>query len=243
MRRWFGAVAFAALILICAVLCMISLFFNRKRLPTWVMRIWAGGFLKAAGVRLKVHGLENLERGPSLYMSNHASVLDIPALVMALPVDLRFIYKKSLGYVPFVGWAMFLMGMVPIDRANRKNAIKSLDKAGNRIKRGFQVLIFPEGTRTRDGQLLPFKKGGFLLAKQAKLPIVPVTILNSQKLCGRNSLLCRSGELEIVVHPPIDSQTVGSGKINDLLAQVTQTVAGPIQAKNSPLGDQRVISA
>lgn len=229
MRRWFAAFVFAFMILFCALLTMLSLLVNRKRLPTLCMRLYAASYLRAAGVRFVVKGLENLERGPSLYMANHASALDIPALIMALPVDVRFIYKKSLGYVPLVGWAMFLMGMIPIDRANRKNALKSLARAGQRIQRGFQVLIFPEGTRTRSGELQEFKKGGFLLAKQARLPIVPLTVRHSHRLCGRNSLLASPGELEILIHPSIPGQQVGEARVGDTLAAVRATIAEGLQ--------------
>ena len=177
-----------------------------KRVPTWIMQTWAKVILKVGGVTLDIEGLAHAESDrPAIYMANHASMIDIPVLVAALPVHLRFIFKKSILWVPFLGQAIWAMGMIPIDRGNRQKASASLHKAGERIRGGYHVLIFPEGTRTHDGSLLPFKKGGFRLALMEHVDIVPITISNSAWVCGRNSMLARPGRIKVVVHPRVDT--------------------------------------
>ena len=137
-------------------------------------------------------------------MSNHGSLMDIPVLIAALPVDLRFIFKKSILYLPFVGQAIYLMGMIPIDRKSLLRASVSLKRAGNQIRKGSHILIFPEGTRTRDGSLRNFKKGGFYLAIRESINIVPVSISNARELCGRNAFWGNPGTVRVVIHPSLE---------------------------------------
>ena len=190
------------------------------------MQTWAKSLVGAAGLKLEIHGAEHVEPDqPCIYMSNHESTIDIPALIAALPVHLRFVYKKSLGMIPFVGWAIWAMGMVPIDRSNRSNAMLSLKKAGDRVKSGFPVLIFPEGTRARGQGLLPFKKGGFILALRAGLDIVPITLVDSQALCPRNSIMVKPGTLKVIIHPRVHIEQYSESKRNELMADVRESMA------------------
>ncbi len=166
---------------------------------------------------MKVKGLENIDpKRPAIYMANHTTVLDIPILVAALPVDIRFIFKKSLAYIPIVGWAMMLTGMVPIERGTKGPALKSLRVAANKIKKGMHVIIFPEGTRTRTGKLGKLKKGGFLLASLSETAIVPVHISDTSHLCKRNIPLIKPGHLTVTIHPAIipDSNTKMTSRDN-----------------------------
>ena len=169
-------------------------------------RWWARGILWAAGVKVNVTGMENVDpKKPSIYMPNHASMIDIPVLLALLPVNLRFIYKQVLNWVPFLGWAIYLIGMVPIDRSNLEKARTSLRKAGERVrKRGTHLLIFPEGTRTRDNRLKGFKKGGFYLAIGESIDVVPISINGSQAIGGRDSIWIKSGTIDLEIHPRID---------------------------------------
>lgn len=173
----------------------------RKEAPTFFMQWWAKFILWTCRINVEIKGLEKLSKDrPAIYMANHASILDIPILIAALPVDLRFVFKKSILWIPFLGIAIWAMGMIPIDRGNRSKASASLKKAGKRIRNGLHVLIFPEGTRSLTADLLPFKKGGFYLALEEHIDIVPISILNSRQLCGRNSVLGDKGTIYMHVH-------------------------------------------
>jgi len=147
------------------------------RTTLYLARWWGRLILIAAGVRLRVEGLEHLD--PSRFyviMANHESVLDIPTLLAGLPsrIGTRFLAKESLFNIPFLGWALKALGFIPVDRANRNTAVGMFLKAIGRARGGNSLLLFPEETRTRDGRLLPFQRGGFLLAMRSRFPILPV---------------------------------------------------------------------
>ncbi len=196
-----------------------------------VMRGWAKTLMALYGVRLDVRGLEYVDPNrPSIYMANHASPVDIIMLIVALPVDLRFIFKHSLLWFPFVGQAIYLMGMIPINRAAGPRAAASLNKAGNQIRKGKHFLIFPEGTRTRDGKLRTFKKGGFYLAIQQDIDIVPISINNSRALCGRNSILARKGTVEVTIHPRVPTLDYSLEKRTELITRIRETILSALKA-------------
>lgn len=177
------------------------------RYSSFIARKWGQGILVVAGVKVKKVGMENVDpKKPSIYMPNHASMIDIPVLLAHLPVDLRFLYKQSLRMVPFLGQAIMMMGMVSIDRSRLDKARVSLKKAGDRIRRGTHLLVFPEGTRTPTGRLLSFKKGGFYLAIQEDIDVVPVSLNGTRPVGGRNTVWINSGEVEMVVHPRISME-------------------------------------
>src|SRR5262249_20779655 len=144
--------------------------------------LWAGG------ARLVVWGRENADpRRPTIYASNHQSTSDIPALLAALPVNIRFVAKKQLRWVPIVGWYLQLAGHIIVDRSNTRSAIASLDRGAQKIRAGTSILVFPEGTRSPHRRILPFKKGPFALALKAGVPICPVTVEGSGKLMPKRS--------------------------------------------------------
>jgi len=230
LRKYVAAPVVLLVTMILAVVCIWAAVFSRREGPTVIMRAWGKIILWLYGVRLKVETKEALRPDrPAIYMSNHASMIDIPVLVAALPMHFRFIYKKSLSYIPLVGQAMLLMAMVPIDRANRERAVKSLRRAGVLVKKGIDLIIFPEGTRTRSGELLPFKKGGFLLAIQENIDIVPISLSNSQELAGRNSVLASPGTIEVVVHERIDVSDYNLADRSNLVKRVRQMIASGIK--------------
>jgi 1-acyl-sn-glycerol-3-phosphate acyltransferase len=182
------------------------------------MRLWAHLVLGAAGVRVRVSGA-----GPStpcVFIANHQSQLDIPALVRALPSSVRFIAKKELLYVPIFGWALWLAGFVFVDRRDRDKAIRSLETAARRVRAGTPILVFAEGTRSPDGRLLPFKKGGFLLAMQAGVAIVPVTLRGGTEVLPKGSLRIRPGRIEVVIGDPIDTTRYSFETRDALIAAV-----------------------
>jgi 1-acyl-sn-glycerol-3-phosphate acyltransferase len=169
-------------------------------------RGWARLLLSATGVPVGVRGLRNLRAGESrVFFANHESFYDILVLLAFLPGRLLFLAKKSLFYIPVFGWAMAAAGFIPIDRENRKRAAASLDRAAVRLRKGTSAIIFPEQTRTRTGELLPFKKGGVLLALKTKLPIVPVGIAGTFPIMQKGSFFLTPGPAAIAVGSPIET--------------------------------------
>ncbi|MGE5215894.1 MAG: lysophospholipid acyltransferase family protein [Chloroflexota bacterium] len=192
-----------------------------------INQVWTWFILRLGGVRLKVTGLDNIEAGNAyIFMVNHQSNIDIPALIQSLAhFQLRWIAKKELLWVPFFGWAMWATKHIAVDRSDPTDAIKSLKRAKELLAAGISVVVFPEGTRSRDGQLLRFKKGGFLLAAQSGVPIVPVAIKGSGKILPRGGWKLRSGVIELFVDKPIATDNYRTGKLRALGETVRQRIA------------------
>jgi len=188
-------------------------------------RIWARGILLGGFVRLRSEGKERVPCGePVVFMANHESWLDIPALLAAIPVQVRFLAKKSLFAWPFLGWAIASMGFIPVDRKNRREAVKSFDEAAARIRAGRSVLIFPEETRSTDGSLLPFQRGGFLIAIKAGIPIVPVGLEGPRRCLPKYNYLIRPGTITVRFGDPIPTAGRGVTDKGELIAAVREAV-------------------
>lgn len=189
-------------------------------------RAWSRWVTTFAGVKIIVENRAHLVPDqPYVFMPNHASSLDIWAVFVALPRRLRMIAKKQLGRIPFFGWAMRAGRFIFIDRQNGVAARRSIDEAAARIRNGDSVLIFPEGTRTRDGALGAFKKGGFHLAIKAGVPIVPIALRGTRELMPRGSLLLRRGTITVVVGAPIPTQ----GLAEEDRAALAERVRGVVE--------------
>ncbi|CAM2006756.1 lysophospholipid acyltransferase family protein [Acanthopleuribacter pedis] len=206
--------------------------FSRLAWPSKVMQLWANSVFWMSGIKLQVVGEEHLTAGkPAIYMANHASMIDIPILVAVLPGHVRFLFKHTLMYVPFLGQAMMLLGMIPINRTNRTKSVESLRKAGERIRSGIDVIIFPEGTRTKTGEMLPFKNGGFLMAIQEGFDIVPVTIHNSREVCGRNSIVTRKGVCRVTIHPRYETTGFTVADRRQIMSDVERIIGSAVQLR------------
>jgi 1-acyl-sn-glycerol-3-phosphate acyltransferase len=154
-----------------------------------IARLWASIHLRISGIKVFLEGLENITNPPYIFMCNHQSALDIFALLSALPLSFKWIAKRELFFIPFFGWTMKRAGYISLDRKNPREALKAIDEAARKIKEGMNIIIFPEGTRSKDGSLLPFKKGGFSLALRARVPIVPVGIWGTSRLQPKGSFI------------------------------------------------------
>jgi 1-acyl-sn-glycerol-3-phosphate acyltransferase len=169
-------------------------------------RLWSRLVLLTSRVRWEASADPALDpRRPSVYAANHQSQFDIPALVLAMPADFRMVAKRSLAHIPIFGWALRLAGFVFIDRSNRESAIQTLDQAAKRLRRGTSIVVFAEGTRSRDGTLLPFKRGGFVMALKAGVPVVPVTIHGGAGILPKGSLWIRPGAIQVHFGAPIET--------------------------------------
>ena len=160
---------------------------------------------RIAGARIKIVGLDKIDRsGTYIFMSNHVSNIDPPILVPLIPGRTSVLAKKAIWRIPILGKALDMAEIVPVERENRDSAIQSIRRAGEVMRHGINMTVYPEGTRSRDGRLLPFKKGPFHLATETGFPIVPVTILGTFEMMPKGQAFVKSGTATLVFHPPID---------------------------------------
>lgn len=191
-------------------------------------RIWSGMILRGLSIPIEIESESELDRHrPYLFMSNHRSLFDIFALFLATRHSLRMVAKRELFFIPVFGWAMWMCGFIPIDRSNRESAIESLNEAARRVRDGVSVLVFPEGTRGTGGGLLPFKKGGFVLALQAGVPVVPVAIRGSERIMPKGSLQVGRGTIRVRLGRPIPTAGRAGALARDaLMAEVRGALDG-----------------
>lgn len=196
------------------------------RALTMARTLWAPGLLRGAGVRLLVQGGDDLDwSAPALFVCNHQSMIDIPTAFMALPCDLRFIAKRELAHVPFLGWYMRATGMIFVERGEGAKARQSIRLAGERVRAGASVLAFPEGTRSLDGRIHEFKKGAFVVAIEAQVPIIPVAIEGAQRVLPRGGFRVRPGDIRVAIGKPIPTRGLRYEDRDPLIAQVRQALA------------------
>jgi 1-acyl-sn-glycerol-3-phosphate acyltransferase len=184
-------------------------------------RWWAKIQLLVSGVKVKVSGLEHLDKeNPYIYMSNHQGSYDIFALLSCLPVQFRWIAKKELFAIPILGWAMSAANYISIDRSEMRKALKSIERAAGKIRGGVSVVIFPEGTRSRDGFIQPFKRGGFTLALKSGVPIIPITINGSRDVMPRDSMRVRPGEIRVTIDRSVETSPYSLKERNVLMEKI-----------------------
>jgi 1-acyl-sn-glycerol-3-phosphate acyltransferase len=212
-----------------AILC--TLFDNSGRTYAFHARLWARLSLALAGAKVRIQGTENLPDGPAIFMSNHQSNFDILSLLASLPRRINWIAKKELFDIPVFGPSMRRGGYIPLDRSDGRKALKSMDNAARIIREGKSVVMFPEGTRSRDSQLLPFKRGGFLLALKAGVPVVPVSINGSGRVNPAGRTRIYRGTITITLHPPLtpDTTSTRTSAENALMEQVRNTIASALE--------------
>ena len=196
-----------------------------------ISRLWTWMILAIGGVGLKVTGLSHIDpKRQYIFMVNHQSHIDIPVLIQSLPsFQLRWIAKRELLWVPFFGWAMWAAKHITVDRSDRMDALGSLKKAKERMKGGISLVIFPEGTRGSDGNLLPFKRGGLLLAVRTKTPIVPVTISGSWAILPKGDWRIRGGQIEVTVGAPVSVENYRPGILRALSVHVQELIENNLQ--------------
>ena len=198
----------------------------------WVARNWIRWIFATCGIRVEASGLEHAAATKTaVYMSNHQSVLDIGAIVESLPVSWRFVAKKELTYIPFFGWALGLSDQIVIDRKSRRRSVESLRRAAERIRGGVNVIIFPEGTRSPTGVLQSMKSGGFHLAVDAQVPVIPVTVSGSRSLMPAGSLRVRSGTIKVVYGAPIPTAGLSNRDREALKQRVAEAIEAGFDAE------------
>lgn len=226
-------VALGAVTLPATLLTVIfGLFDSHGKYAYRVARYWSRVVLAVGGVSLRVSGLDHIDpRQQYVFMANHQSNIDIPVLFQSLSAfQLRWLAKKEILWVPFLGWAMWATRHIAVDRGDRNNAWRSLKKAQKRLAGGVSMAIFPEGTRSSAGALLPFKRGGFLLALKTRTPIVPVTINGSYKILAKGDWRFRAGEIRVTVGTPVSVEGESAKNLRALSARVRDLIASNLDS-------------
>jgi 1-acyl-sn-glycerol-3-phosphate acyltransferase len=220
---FFYIILFVATILL-GISAIIGSFVSRVW-PALMARIWGNIALWAAGIKVNVRGLDNLNgRGPYIFISNHQGWFDIFAALGKLPLRFSWLAKEELFKIPIFGHAMHRAGYIPIDRRDHRKALISMNRAAEVIRDGTSVFIFPEGTRSADGVLRDFKKGGFILAIKSLQPIVPISISGSYLILRKNSWKIHSGEITFSIGSPIKTEGVVSLSRGLLIKQVREAI-------------------
>lgn len=205
MRFLIGAVTAVIMTLVLSVVYVITIPFDRANTTfSFIAYWWSRAIFVVTGIKVKAIGLEKIDRTrPYIYVSNHASLFDIVSVVVVIDRHIRFIAKKEIARIPIFGWAIARANIM-LDRRSAPDAARSLRKAAERIAHGESVILFAEGTRTRDGNLLPFKRGAFSLAVEAGVPVIPLTILGSYNIMRKGKLRIHKGKVTILVDSPIE---------------------------------------
>jgi 1-acyl-sn-glycerol-3-phosphate acyltransferase len=198
-------------------------------------RVWSWLILATTGVAVDVRGLERLRPGATyVFVANHQSIFDIPVIFASLPYQLRIIAKESLGAVPFLGWHLRRSGHLLVDRRNPdRGGILRRWKA--LVAEGLSLIIFPEGTRSADGDIGAFKPGSFVLAIEAGLPVVPIAVDGTRLVMRKGELTTRPGQVRLTVHAPIETEGLAVSAARDLAARTRGILAADLPAGRRPL--------
>ena len=212
------------------VMALLSLavwpFDRTGELQHWCARWWCRLVAWTIFARIHVHGVEHVRRGrPYVYMANHASLIDTPALFAYLPYQFRIMAKKSLFNVPFMGWHLRTAGHFPIDHGNPRQTALSLRRVIEGVKGGRSLAVFPEGRRTDDGQLQAFQPGAFKIALRAGVPVVPVTIRGTFAMLPRTSLAPRPGRVDVLISEPIETTDYNEKTLPALIERTRAAIA------------------
>ena len=190
--------------------------------------------MKLAGVQRSVGGRENIKPGKNyLFLANHQSYCDPPALLVAIPFDTRLILKKELRKLPLLGKIMEMGGFVFIDRKDRAQSVEGMKQAVKQLRRGESILIYPEGTRTRTGRLGPFKKGPFIMAIESGVPIIPISVSGSYGIMPPNKFRITPGTITVMFHPEIETHALSINDRDNLMDQVWKTIAKEVKEMES----------
>lgn len=215
--------------LVALLTIVFSVLINDRWASKWIAPWWGRLIIGITFSRTKVLGRNNIVKKQSyIVVCNHQSIYDTLAIYGYLPLEFKWVMKKELESMPFVGASCKALGHVFVDRSNSEKAKKSLIESKHKITDGVSAFFFPEGTRSPHGQLINFKKGAFRMAKDLGLPILPVSIKGANKIMAANSLLICPHTITLTIHSEIDSETVKNNSVNELLKQAKEVVASAI---------------
>ena len=222
---WLALWAILATIVLFIPITLAATFSSTGNLAFNLSKLWAWTLLIATRVRTRIVGKEKTKKGQTyIIISNHQSQFDILALVTRLGIQFRWIIKKELLKIPLFGYALLASRNIFIDRSNTKESIESINRGMKRLPKGTSIMVFAEGTRSPDGKIHPFKKGGFVLAIDYGLPILPITINGSRKVLPKGSVVFTPGEIEVIVGDPIDTRGYTRESLPELMERTRQVI-------------------
>ncbi len=202
-----------------------SLFDSTGRTQHWWARLWGRFIIFVSRVKVEVSGLEHIERHRGyVFMVNHLSMFDHWAFLAELPLQFRFAAKASLFKIPFLGWHLQRSGSIAVDRYHPRETIRRFREIGDKIRSGLSVVIYPEGARTWGDAMAPFKRASFMLAKHARAPIVPVTIIGAHRRLERGSFIIQPGEMELIFHPVVEFEDYKGIKLDALSNMIREII-------------------
>src|SRR3954447_21831241 len=235
---WAIFVAIVVTIPASTAVMIIALLSSSSSLIEPVIRLWARGILWGAGIDIRAEGIERIERSKRyIFIANHHSYFDIPCILAAIPQPIRFMAKKSLFSIPLFGWALSRAGFIPIDRKNRRTAVKSFDLAVERIRKGNTIVIFPEEGRSRELAMRPFQRGAFLLAIRSQLPILPLAIDGTYEVLRVGAKRITPGVVTIRIGTPIETAGVSVRAKDTLLEQSRGQIEGMLVRERGTVGE------
>lgn len=197
-----------------------------QKYPMIVSHFWGPVIIWITGSKITIYGKENVKKDQYfIYVSNHESLMDIPAIFTAVPVNLYYVAKKELKSVPFLGWFMVMVGMIFIDRGNKEKAFESMRKAGKLIKGGKNVISFPEGTRNRDGKMKIFKRGSFIMAKAGNIEVVPIAVKGAREILPSGTGKLRPGHIKVKIGKPISGAEFSIDQVDQFASKAREAVA------------------
>jgi 1-acyl-sn-glycerol-3-phosphate acyltransferase len=239
--RWisFWVTIFTLTVLIWAPMILISLIPRSEMCIYRMMKFWCWAAAKAAGLTFSIQGAEKAEPGVAYILTpNHQGNADILALVNMLPTPFRWVLKKELLRIPLFGWALARTGAISLDRSNRGESLKRLQQSSDKLKGGWSILIYPEGTRTSDGLLQPFKKGAFVLAVDSGIPILPITMNGAFKVLPKNKTFAfLPGHISLTIGDPIATEGLTHDDIPKLMEKTHAAVLKNLDVDFDPFND------
>lgn len=204
-----------------------SLVDGSGRMQHGCARAWSRFIFLVGRVRVRVTGLERLEAGRGyVFVANHLSMFDHWAFLALLPLQFRFAAKASLFRIPFLGWHLRRSGNIAVDRAHPRQTLEAFRQVARHLRDGISFVIYPEGMRTWDGQMVDFKRGAFKLPQLARAPIVPVTLIDAHHRLPRGSRVIRPGAMKMIIHEPIEHEAYGGRNLEDVARDVRRIIAG-----------------
>lgn len=222
---WLFLWASIATTILCMPVIIAALLSRTGNLAFSLSKIWAYVMLAVSFVRTEIKNKAKLLKGTSyIIISNHQSHFDILALVTTLGIQFRWLIKKEILKIPLFGYALYASRNIFIDRSNTARAIESINKGLNRLPKDAGVMVFAEGTRSPDGQIHEFKKGGFIIAIARKMPILPVTVNGSRRVLPRGSLVVKPRKIQVVIGDPIDTSGYTTDTVQELIDKTRQAV-------------------
>jgi len=232
LHQWWIFFVAGMLLLIFAPPTLLVCWLTNRREALYPMAMWgARQWLRLSGMRIVVRGREQLDaRRTYIFIANHRSYLDTATLFAYTGRRIGLFAKKELLKVPILGYGMGYVRIMAIDRSNRERALTTVRAATAAIRSGVSFGVFAEGTRARPGELLPFKKGAFYMAMETKVPVVPIAIKHTDALMGKGTGVARTGTIEMVILPPIETQELSTDEdVKRLMAEVRERVAAELK--------------